>query len=86
MKTIINKRPNEEYLAGKTFTINQREYDLIQNKEADTEIQVFSQAQALVYTIPKKKYKKLVCSSKTAYNEDGVSNGNYFVVNFSGAV
>ena len=85
MKTIINKRPASKYLEARTFTISEREYDIMVDSSIPSEIVVHTGENVPVYTIKKSKYKKLVCSSRTAFDEDGIAS-TYYVVDFSGAI
>lgn len=83
MKTIIRKRPNPQNLVRKSLSLSQNEYDIVNNKTLDSEIQVFDAADnELLFTISRKKYAKLEATPRV----HKVTGDLFYVVDFSAAV
>lgn len=71
----IRKQPQAKYLETKTFCLNQIEFDLVNNKNLDSEIIVFTEEGDMAHTIAKKQYKLLNFTLK--------NGGEYYITDFS---
>lgn len=82
MKVLIKKCPKDRYLQQGTFSVSQREFDLIQNRPKEVVVELYTGDNRLFKSISGRAINKLVATPRTAYSEDSLPE-QFYVVDFS---